>query len=127
MARPIAVGCVATAAAARVATLDPSSARASPLCAVRSVTGWWCPGCGLTRATHHLMHGEIGQALGYNALVVPIVALLLLTWITWLVDPGGRRSPWMHRAAVPAWIALAVAALAFALLRNVPSFDAMRG
>jgi uncharacterized protein DUF2752 len=110
-----------------VATLDPSATGAYPSCAVRSVTGWWCPGCGLTRAVHHLMHGDIGRAFGYNALVAPIVALLVLTWIAWLMESGGRRYPWVHRTAVPAWIALAVAALAFTVLRNVPAFGALRG
>ena len=86
VAIPVAVGCCATVAAGQLATLDPSATGAYPVCAVRGITGWWCPGCGLTRAAHHLMHGDIGQAFGYNALVVPIVALLVLTWIAWLVS-----------------------------------------
>jgi hypothetical protein len=127
LALPIAVGCCATAAALYVTALDPSSTGTYPVCAVRSVTGWWCPGCGLTRAVHHLMHGDIRQALGHNALVVPVVALLVLTWIAWLMDSWGRRLTWVHRAAIPAWLGLAIAAAAFTILRNLPSFDALRG
>ncbi len=111
----------------RVGTLDPSSTGIFPACAFRSVTGWWCPGCGLTRAVHHLLQGDVTQALGYNALVVPVVALLVLTWIAWLMDSSGRRPAWVHRTAIPSWLGLAIAALAFTILRNLPSFDALRG
>jgi hypothetical protein len=124
---PVAVGCCAVGAAAYVAGRDPASGGAYPLCALRSVTGWWCPGCGITRAAHHLLHGDVGQALGNNALIVPVVALLALGWITWLLDCGGRRPAWVQRTTVPAWIGLGIIAAAFAIARNVPSLGALRG
>jgi hypothetical protein len=124
---PVAAGCCAVGAAAYVAARDPSAGGLFPVCAFRSVTGWWCPGCGLTRAAHHLLHGDLGQAFAHNALVVPIVALLALGWITWLVDCGGRRPAWLQRATIPAWFGLAIIAVAFAIARNVPSLDVLRG
>ena len=108
-----------------MAAVDPSSAATYPACVFHSVTGLWCPGCGLTRAAHHMLHGDIGRALGYNALVIPVGMLLVLTWIAWLM--GARRPPWVHRAAVPAWLALAIVAVTFTILRNVPAFDVLRG
>jgi len=127
LARPVVAGCCAAVAAVYVAARDPSSGGMFPGCAFRSVTGWWCPGCGLTRAAHHLLHGDFGQALGHNALVVPIVALLALGWMTWLLDCGGRRPAWLRRATIPAWFGLAIIAVTFAVARNVPSLDALRG
>lgn len=127
LALPIAVGCSATAAALYVAALDPSSNGILPACAFRSVTGWWCPGCGLTRATHHLLRGDVTQALGHNALVVPVLAMLVLTWGAWLMATRGLRPPWVHLVAVPAWFGLAIVAVAFAIVRNLDSFDALRG
>jgi hypothetical protein len=124
---PIAVGCCAMGAAVYVAALDPSSGGTYPLCPVRSLTGWWCPGCGLTRAAHHLLHGDIRQAHGYNALVVPVVVLLTLAWIAWLMDSRGRRPAWLERAVIPAWIGLGIVAAVFVIVRNVPSFDVLRG
>jgi hypothetical protein len=126
LALPIAVGCSAAAAALYVAALDPSSSGSFPACAFRSVTGWWCPGCGLTRATHHLLRGDVSQALGYNALVVPVLAMLVLTWGAWLGHSLGRRPAWISRAAPPAWAGLAIVAVAFAIVRNLDSFDALR-
>ena len=124
---PIAIGCCAIGAAAYVAAADPSSTGTYPECIVRSVTGWSCPGCGLTRATHHLLRGDVAQALGANALIVPILATMMLTWGGWVLWSLGRRPAWIHTAAVPAWLGLAVAAVAFAILRTVAGFEARGG
>ena len=123
---PIAVGCCAVGAAGYVAALEPAASGVYPVCLFRSVTGWWCPGCGLTRAAHHLMHGDIGRALGHNVLVFPFGVLLVITWIAWLVGSAGRRPAWAHRAALPAWLAVAFAAVTFTIVRNVPAFDVLR-
>lgn len=45
-----------------------------PLCPVKGISGWDCPGCGLTRAFFALFHGEFRQAIRLNA-VCPVVAL----------------------------------------------------
>jgi hypothetical protein len=123
---PIALGCGAIGAAAYVAAADPSSTGTYPACIVRSATGWWCPGCGLTRATHHLLRGDVAQALGANALVVPVLVMLMLTWGGWLLWSLGRRPSWLDRAAVPAWVGLATVAAAFTILRNLEPFDGLR-
>ena len=60
---PIATACGLVAATAYVTAVDPSDRGVFPACPFRSLTGWWCPGCGLTRATHHLMHGDLLGAL----------------------------------------------------------------
>ena len=41
-----------------------------PLCSFHVLTGWDCPGCGATRATHELLHGRLAAAWHYNALWV---------------------------------------------------------
>jgi hypothetical protein len=114
-------------AAVYVAALDPLSGGTYPPCPVRSLTGWWCPGCGLTRAAHDLFNGDVRQAHGYNALVIPVVVLLTLAWLAWLMDSRGRQPAWLERAVIPAWIGLAIVAVAFSIVRNLPSLDALRG
>lgn len=110
-----------------MAALDPSATGTYPGCVFRSVTGLWCPGCGLTRAAHHVLNGDIGRAFGYNALVLPVGVLLTITWIVWLMGVGGHRPAWAHRAALPAWIVLAIVAVTFTIVRNIPAFDVLRG
>ena len=33
-----------------------------PGCTFYRVTGWYCPGCGMTRAMHALLHGRVAAA-----------------------------------------------------------------
>jgi hypothetical protein len=49
-------------------------------CIFRELTGFYCIGCGLTRALHALVHGDIVRAFGMNPLamlVLPMVPLLV--------------------------------------------------
>ena len=48
-----------------------------PGCPVRSWTGLKCPGCGSGRAMAALMRGDLPGAFYWNALLFPLVALLL--------------------------------------------------
>jgi hypothetical protein len=81
----------------------------------------------MTRATHHLLHGDIIGALQFNALLPFVLTAIALLWIDWY-----RRSiasgPWPPRS-VPRWTTTAalVAAIGFAVLRNVPGVDGLRG
>ena len=58
-----------------------------PACPFHAVTGWWCPGCGLTRGVFALARGHVIDALRWNVFT-PIVALsLLMSAFTWALAP----------------------------------------
>ena len=50
------------------------------MCIWKKTLGVECPGCGLTRATQHFVHGEWEVALDYNPLVVVVVPILGFLW-----------------------------------------------
>ena len=59
-------------------TFDPSTAGSwFPSCLFHDITGWYCPGCGLTRALHALVHFDPWRALAMNALFVLSLPLLV--------------------------------------------------
>lgn len=44
-------------------------------CPLYTLTGIRCPTCGLTRAAMALLHGQIGEAISHNLLIIPVALL----------------------------------------------------
>jgi hypothetical protein len=127
LAAPIACGCCLLAGAAYVTAVDPAAGGGFLPCPFRTLTGWWCPGCGLTRATHHLFRGDLAQALRFNLFVVLILAGLSLTWLAWALQTAGR--PIRRIARIPSWVyaACITVLIAYAVVRNLPGIPGLRG
>ena len=79
----VAVGIVAVAIAIAYASVEPSSGY-YPRCAFKMLTGLSCPGCGSQRAIHALLQGDFRAAIGFNALFIAEIPLLLLLGFSWL-------------------------------------------
>lgn len=119
-ARAYRVAALALLAVAADVAFDPMH-RHVPLCPFHALTGWQCPLCGGLRAVAELAHGRPAAALRDNLLVVAAVPVVAALWLCWArTGRAGRRWP---RAATVAIIALAVA---FTVLRNLPSFALLR-
>ena len=82
-------------------------------------TTHYCPGCGLQRATYHILHGELAAAFSVNVLsffLVPLFLVFLFSWFRSL-DAKEKRQ-WDVPFPVTA-ISTAVIML-FWILRNIP-------
>lgn len=128
---PLRASLLAVAALAAAATgfvllrlFDPNAAGSPfPPCIFRSITGLYCPGCGITRMLHALAHGDLARAARMNAMVLAMLPALALMVANEL---GSRR---ILPAAIarplysaPLWLAVVVA---FGILRNLPGFGAL--
>lgn len=61
---------------------EPTTAGFYPQCVFRALTDLECPGCGVTRAAHRLLHGDFAGAFRLNAMVfvaVPFMAMVALS------------------------------------------------
>ena len=119
-------GLIAAAAAGLVVAgvlffSDPYESGCSPWlppCPLHALTGFYCSGCGSTRALYRLLHLNLAGAWRMNpaaVLAVPlIVGLFLKDWLA-VRHPWARR-PW------PAWFipTLLAAVLLWGVLRNLP-------
>jgi hypothetical protein len=89
-----------------------------PQCPVFRYLHMYCPGCGATRALAALLHGQLLQALHYNALVVlllpPVVYVLVKTYVRVL---RAESFEWPEISPVGIKLVL-VAGFLFAILRN---------
>ena len=86
-----------------------------PPCPFKMLTGWNCPGCGGLRMTHDLLHGDFSAAVVDNVfLLVGLPALLV--WVLL------RRHQGRPVLTVPAIAVLAVLAITWTVVRNLPGF-----
>lgn len=52
-------------------------------CIFNKLTGLYCPGCGMTRAVHSIMHFRFKNAFRYNMLIFLTPPLLVLYYFTY--------------------------------------------
>lgn len=54
---------------------DPSAYNFYPKCPLFVLTGFKCPGCGVSRAFYQILHGNIWEALRYNPILAVIIPI----------------------------------------------------
>ncbi|MGC2697037.1 MAG: DUF2752 domain-containing protein [Candidatus Angelobacter sp.] len=91
-----------------------------PRCIFHALTGWQCPGCGGTRALHHLLHFHLSEAMHYNALVTLFAPLALGWFMIWYGAVLLRGRGPNFRLSPPLVVCLYFVVLLFGLARNVP-------
>ena len=113
---------VMAAAAAFVAYFDPAKASFFPLCPLYSMTGFACPGCGLTRGFHELFHGRLIPALDFNLLIPVWVAIFGWAFVSLsMYVVRGRGLPMWPTRPRFLWTFL-ITLLAFGIVRNIPAW-----
>lgn len=105
----VALAALAVVGAGALYRFGPSAAWL-PKCPLHTLSGLHCPGCGMTRATHAMLHGDPLAAFRFNPLVMLLLPTGLAAWaLRWKI---GAKTAW----------ALAAAVLAFGILRNIPAW-----
>ena len=109
-------GAAALGALAYIGIGDPHSPNfAFPTCPFKALTGLYCPGCGGLRMTHDLLNGDFAAAVVDNVFL--LVGLpMLAAWLLVRWQRGERLMP------MPAIVVIAVAAISWTVIRNLPGF-----
>lgn len=86
-------------------------------CIFHKLTGFYCPGCGTTRAIISLIKFNPYQALRYNMLTIFLIPLASLYCIYKYILNGKKEIPnWV-------WFILLAITIIFFILRNIPAFS----
>lgn len=120
---PVVASLALGAAAIYTAAMNPYQAGFFPPCIFLATSGHWCPGCGGLRATHELLRGDFGAAMGMNPVVVLVILPLIVVSMTWWwLSAAGVRMP---KVSIPTWAAWVLPALLgmFWIVRNIPALE----
>ncbi|MBC7898681.1 MAG: DUF2752 domain-containing protein [Saprospiraceae bacterium] len=113
---------VASAAAGVVWYFNPANVNFLPVCPLYSMTGFACPGCGLTRGFHALFHGDVLAALDYNALI-PVFAIILGFFFLSMLSVAVRGKQLPFSVLSPKiLVGMLVLLLVFGVVRNLPHY-----
>ncbi len=99
LVQPIAVAAAAVGVCGVVWLADPTTPGGLlPMCPTKALLGIDCPGCGSLRMLYALMHGDVADALRYNAVGVVAVVLLVVAFGTWTYGRATGRTirGWQH-------------------------------
>lgn len=107
-------------AVAAYALRETGGAGWMPGCVFRKATGFECPGCGMTRATHAFLNGRVADAFRLNPVgmvVFPLAMVALgLEVLGWV---RGKPLPWRIRSGRWGATILAVVMIGWWVLRNL--------
>jgi len=122
--RVLAFVCVAGMSAATFAVgyFNPATAGFFPVCPLLKLTGIACPGCGMTRGLHALLHGDILTALDYNLLLPAVLfffGYLFVSLFLTFARGSGLDFKLFNQKIIWSFFGFA---LAFSVLRNLPFY-----
>ena len=92
-------------------------------CIFHELTGFLCPGCGITRMFISIIILDFYQAFRYNPLVFVLLPFFLIYgtiyYINWIQDKKFHINKKI-------WYFLLIIAIIFMILRNIPMFDYLK-
>lgn len=101
-------------------SIDPATSIFVPKCPFHYLTGYDCPACGVQRAAHSLLHGDIATALRYNyflAISVPYLVAVVVTTFGRGRRVQAARHYIQHPIVVMIFLALTIV---WWVVRNIP-------
>jgi hypothetical protein len=118
----LAIWSLIIAGAAYLFAFEPGKSGFFLPCPFRLLTGFNCPGCGVTRALHQLLHGHFETAFMLNPLFLLAIPFILFAFLRYsvIVMRGGVPPP--NALPAPYIYAIFFIILGFWIFRNTPFY-----
>ena len=100
--------------------LDPSKHIFFPKCAFNMATGYFCPGCGSSRALYQLTHGNVLEALRLNPGVIFLLVMGVIDFGRYIRSVKFSQPFYTLFANLWLVIGLVVGMFLYAVARNLP-------
>ncbi len=75
--------------------LDPTEV-SYPSCLFKSITGYNCPTCGLTRSFYAMSHLNISEAFVFHLMGPPVYTVLLLFFLKFTYESFSGKDVWIN-------------------------------
>jgi hypothetical protein len=89
-----------------------------PKCLFHQVTGLYCPGCGVQRSFHALLHGHLLQAMDHNLLFILLLPMIIFFISNFLWNKKYSSTSFIYKPVFSTTIVFIV--VSFWVLRNIP-------
>lgn len=118
VAKTAAVAAAVAIGACLYGLADPAAAKWMPRCLFKCLTGYDCPGCGMQRALHAVLNGDIGAAWTFNPFLFFLVpaAIMYVSAECGIIKNTCLRKAILSRAAATGLLA---ATAAWWIVRNI--------
>ncbi len=89
----------------------------SPKCWFKTVTGYYCPGCGNTRSVRALLKGNVIESIHNNITPLLLLTLLVMLYAELVLSVFGKDVRLLPRK-FPFWMAVIGTMMAYYVVRN---------
>jgi Protein of unknown function (DUF2752) len=101
---------------------EPGKTGFFPPCPFRLLTGLQCPGCGVTRALHQIVHGNFVAAFMLNPLFLISIPFILIAFLRYSIIVLNGGVPRKNALPQNYIYAIFFVVLSFWIFRNTPFY-----
>jgi len=96
-------------------------------CIFHEITGFYCPGCGITRMLFSLFKLDFYQAFRYNSLLFISLPFIIFCFLDIIIKFLFYSDNYFYkRISNRVWYFFIVITIIFGIMRNIPMFDYLK-
>ena len=95
-------------------------------CPIKYITGFYCPGCGITRMILSILKGDLYQAFRYNPLVFILMPFIIFYFLEIFISKIYNKESICKRIPDYVFYILIVILIVYGVFRNIDMFSYLR-